>query len=78
MLESTGSLPEKGSSWEEVREALVHAGRDDIDWRDARTAVYVFNPGEDVMQVVVSIPLTVSCPSSSATEIACTPIARRL
>jgi sphinganine-1-phosphate aldolase len=51
MVQSTGSMPEKGSSWEEVREALVHAGRDDVDWRDARTAVYVFNPGEDVMQV---------------------------
>ncbi len=51
MVESTGLLPEKGSSWEEVREALIHAGRDDVDWRDARTAVYVFNPGEDVMQV---------------------------
>lgn len=51
MVKSTGTMPEKGSSWEEVREALVHAGRDDVDWRDARTAVYVFNPGEDVMQV---------------------------
>ncbi|MCP4037061.1 MAG: aspartate aminotransferase family protein [bacterium] len=51
MVESTGSIPEKGSSWEEVREALVRAGSDDIDWRDGRTAVYVFNPGEDVIQV---------------------------
>ncbi len=51
MVESTGSIPEKGSSWEEVREALIRVGRDDVDWRDGRTAVYVFNPGEDVMQV---------------------------
>jgi sphinganine-1-phosphate aldolase len=51
VIESTGSMPENGSSWEEVREALVYAGRDDVDWRDARTAVYVFNPGADVMQV---------------------------
>ena len=51
MVESTGSMPEKGSSWAEVRAALVDAGRDDVNWRDARTAVYVFNPGEDVMQV---------------------------
>ena len=51
MIESTGSMPECGSSWEEVREALVYAGRDDVDWRDARTAVYVFKPGADVMQV---------------------------
>jgi len=51
MVESTGALPQQGSSWEEVRDALENAGRDDVDWRDARTAVYVFNPGEDVMQV---------------------------
>ncbi|MCP5040822.1 MAG: aspartate aminotransferase family protein [bacterium] len=51
MIESTGEIPEKGSSWEEVRETLIRAGRDDVDWRDARTAVYVFNPGEDVMHV---------------------------
>jgi len=51
MVESTGRIPEKGNSWEEVREALVRAGRDDVDWRNARTAVYVFNPGDDVMQV---------------------------
>jgi sphinganine-1-phosphate aldolase len=51
MVESTGLMPEKGSSWEEIREALIHAGRNDVDWRDARTAVYVFNPGADVMQV---------------------------
>jgi glutamate/tyrosine decarboxylase-like PLP-dependent enzyme len=51
MVKSTGSMPEQGSSWEEVREALIDAGRNDVDWRDARTAVYVFNPGEDVMQV---------------------------
>ncbi|MBW2391061.1 MAG: aspartate aminotransferase family protein, partial [Deltaproteobacteria bacterium] len=44
-------MPEKGSSWEEIREALIHAGRNDVDWRDARTAVYVFNPGADVLQV---------------------------
>lgn len=51
MVESTGSIPEKGSSWEDVREALIRAGRDDVDWRNARTAVYVFNPGEDVIRV---------------------------
>jgi len=50
-VKSTGVIPEKGSSWKDVRKALIDAGRDDVDWRDARTAVYVFNPGEDVMQV---------------------------
>lgn len=51
MVESKGFIPEKGSSWQEVRDALENAGKNDVDWRDARTAVYVFNPGEDVMQV---------------------------
>ncbi|MFT5444089.1 MAG: sphinganine-1-phosphate aldolase [Myxococcota bacterium] len=51
MVKSTGSMPAKSSRWEDVRSALVDAARDDVNWRDARTAVYVFNPGEDVMQV---------------------------
>ena len=45
------SNPEKGRSWEEVRRSLIDAGRDDVDWRAARTAVYVFNPGDDVIEV---------------------------
>ena len=51
MTASRKSLPEKGAAWEEVRASLIDAGRDDVDWRSARTAVYVFNPGEDVMRV---------------------------
>ncbi len=51
MVESTGKIPQQGSAWSEIRDALESAGRGDVDWRDARTAVYVFNPGDDVMQV---------------------------
>ncbi|MDP6979037.1 MAG: aspartate aminotransferase family protein [Myxococcota bacterium] len=51
MVESTGKIPQQGSAWSEIRDALENAGRGDVDWRDARTAVYVFNPGDDVMQV---------------------------
>ncbi len=45
------SLPEKGTGWSTLREQLVALGGDDVDWRAARTAVYVFNAGEDVLSV---------------------------
>ncbi len=45
------SIPEKGANWETVRRELESFGKGDADWRSARTAVYVFNPGEDVMRV---------------------------
>jgi len=44
-------LPEKGQDWQTLRSRLEDMGRDDVDWRHARTAVYVFNAGEDVLQV---------------------------
>ena len=44
-------LPEKGIDWETLRERLVSLGARDADWRHARTAVYVFHAGEDVLQV---------------------------
>jgi glutamate/tyrosine decarboxylase-like PLP-dependent enzyme len=45
------SLPEKGLSWESIQEELVTLGENDVDWRNARLAVYIFNAGEDVLQV---------------------------
>lgn len=45
------TLPEKGSGWSELRARLEALGERDADWRSARTAVYVFNAGEDVLQV---------------------------
>ena len=45
------SLPEKGTSWASLQEELVALGENDVDWRNARLAVYIFNAGEDVMQV---------------------------
>jgi glutamate/tyrosine decarboxylase-like PLP-dependent enzyme len=45
------SLPEQGSDWETLREQMLELGKDDVDWRRGRTAVYVFNPGEDVLRV---------------------------
>ena len=45
------AIPENGKSWEALRAEMIEFGKGDVDWRAARTAVYVFNPGEDVMQV---------------------------
>jgi sphinganine-1-phosphate aldolase len=45
------SIPEKGTSWSELRERLEALGEHDADWRSARTAVYVFNAGDDVLEV---------------------------
>jgi len=44
-------LPERGTDWDTLRERLVALGSRDADWRRARTAVYVFNAGEDVLRV---------------------------
>jgi len=46
-----GSLPQRGSDWESLRDRMVELGKDDVDWRHGRTAVYVFNAGEDVLRV---------------------------
>ena len=45
------AIPESGQSWDALRAEMIEFGEGDVDWRGARTAVYVFNPGEDVMQV---------------------------
>ncbi len=44
-------LPAKGTEWESIRQQMLEMGRDDADWRSGRTAVYVFHPGDDVIQV---------------------------
>jgi glutamate/tyrosine decarboxylase-like PLP-dependent enzyme len=51
MAASRSELPERGTPWPELRERLVALGAHDVDWRRARTAVYVFHAGDDVLQV---------------------------
>jgi sphinganine-1-phosphate aldolase len=51
MTEQRAKLPEKSEDWERLRERLTALGRDDVDWRNKRSAVYVFHPGEDVLKV---------------------------
>lgn len=44
-------MPEKGRDWADVRQEMISRGGGDAQWRDGRTAVYVFNAGHDVEQV---------------------------
>lgn len=51
MTDLRRDLPEKGTDWDSLRERLVSLGARDADWRHARTAVYVFHAGDDVLRV---------------------------
>lgn len=44
-------FPETGEAWETLRVRLEGLGANDVDWRNKKSAVYVFHPGEDVLQV---------------------------
>ena len=41
-------MPETGRDWADVRREMIARGGGDAQWRDGRTAVYVFNAGHDV------------------------------
>lgn len=44
-------MAEQGRAWDEVREDMQARGAGDAKWRDGRTAVYVFNAGEDIAAI---------------------------
>ncbi|MCZ6465416.1 MAG: aminotransferase class V-fold PLP-dependent enzyme, partial [Proteobacteria bacterium] len=44
-------LPATGTDWDSLQAEMIELGKGDADWRRARTAVYVFNAGEDVLRV---------------------------
>ena len=44
-------MPAEGRPWEEVRKDMLSRGTGDVAWREGKTAVYVFNAGEDVHQL---------------------------
>ena len=44
-------MPETGRDWNDVRAEMVTRGGDDAQWRDGRTAVYVFNAGPEISAV---------------------------
>jgi len=45
------SLPETGIDWLALEREMLERGAGDARWREGRTAVYVFNAGEDVAAV---------------------------
>ncbi len=44
-------MPTEGRDWPSLKAEMVARGGDDAKWRDGKTAVYVFNAGEDVAAV---------------------------
>lgn len=45
------TMPESGRDWDALRQEMIERGGSDAKWREGKTAVYVFNAGEDVAQV---------------------------
>ncbi|MBX3511645.1 MAG: aspartate aminotransferase family protein [Hyphomonadaceae bacterium] len=41
-------LPQAGHSWPQIEAMLRERGAGDVKWREGKTAIYVFNAGEDV------------------------------
>ncbi len=44
-------FPEHGTTWPQLEARMRELGAGDVKWRDGKTAIYVFNAGEDVAQV---------------------------
>ena len=44
-------LPKSGTDWDSLQATMSAYAEDDVDWRAGRTAVYIFNAGEDVLRV---------------------------
>ena len=44
-------MPEKGQNWADLKSEMLGRGEKDAKWRDGKTAVYVFNAGEDVAEI---------------------------
>ncbi len=44
-------MPDKGTDWKILKEEMQLRGSHDAKWREGKTAVYVFNAGEDVARV---------------------------
>lgn len=44
-------MPQTGRDWADLREEMIARGAGDANWRDGRTAVYVFNAGEDIARI---------------------------
>ena len=51
MTTTRTKLAAQGSDWETLSARMQERRADDVDWQHGRAAVYIFNAGEDVMQV---------------------------
>ena len=47
----TQGMPKHGTAFSVLKTEMIERGRGDVQWRDGKTAVYVFNAGEDVTEV---------------------------
>jgi len=45
------NMPQTGTAWEDLKPEMIERGSGDAKWREGKTAVYVFNAGEDVARV---------------------------
>lgn len=45
------NMPNNSQDWPTLKQEMIKRGDGDAKWRDGKTAVYVFNAGEDVAQV---------------------------
>ena len=48
------TLPEEGTPWSELESQMQTLREKDVDWRGGRASVYVFHPGDDVLDVAHS------------------------
>lgn len=48
---SSTFFPEKGMAWEAIEARLRELGAGDVKWREGKTAIYIFNAGEEVERV---------------------------
>lgn len=44
-------LPESGTPWDQLKHDMIASKSRDIDWQSGKTAVYVFHPGQKVLDV---------------------------
>ena len=48
----TMKMPDKGTDWDNLAAEMINRGSGDAKWREGKTAVYVFNAGEDVARSI--------------------------
>jgi len=44
-------MPNTGADWQNLKQEMIERGANDAKWREGKTAVYVFNAGEEVAAV---------------------------